>query len=110
MDFKFDMVIVSALIVGTTQTIKELFNLEGKQVRIVTVLLGFFLYGLSFAMDQLLIPEAAHIWIKLVVYSFIGAASAMGYYDIQKKPQHDEKITINTAFPLTDKGREAASD
>ena len=94
MDFTLDMVIVPALIIGVTETLKELFNLKDKQPRIVTVLLGFFLYGLSFAMDQGLIPDPAHVWIKLVVYSFIGAAAAMGYYDIQKKQAKPSETTV----------------
>jgi hypothetical protein len=93
MDFTIDVVVVSALIVGITETLKELFSLEGNKVRIVTVLLGFFFYGLAFAMNQALIPEAAHVWIKLVVYSLGGAAAAMGYFDLWTKYHGAERNT-----------------
>jgi hypothetical protein len=79
MDFSFDIVWVAALIVGIVEAAKE-FGF--KKPRILACALGFFFYGLSFAIDQALIPEAAHIWIKLVVFSLSGAVAAMGYFDL----------------------------
>ena len=78
MDFSFDVVWVAALIVGIVEAAKE-FGL--KQPRILACALGFFFYGLSFALDQILIPEVAHIWIKLVVFTsswFMGTDSDLG--------------------------------
>ena len=82
MDFSFDVVWVAALIVGIVEAAKE-FGM--KRPRILACALGFFFYGLSFAVDQVLIPEAAHIWIKLVVFSLSGATAAMGFFDLIKR-------------------------
>ena len=84
MDFSLDIVWVAALIVGIVEASKE-FGVTGKGSRILACFLGFFFYGLSFALDQALIPQVAHIWIKLVVFSLSGSMSAMGYYDLAKR-------------------------
>ena len=84
MDFSFDIVWVAALIVGIVEAAKE-FGVKGQGSRILACFLGFFFYGLSFAMDQALVPEVAHIWIKLVVFALSGSMSAMGYYDLSKR-------------------------
>ena len=84
MNFSFDIVWVAALILGIVEAAKE-FGVKGKGSRILACVLGFFFYGLSFAIDQVLIPEAAHIWIKLVVFSLSGAVASMGYFDLLKR-------------------------
>ena len=84
MNFSIDIILVAAVIAGVVEAAKQ-FGVTGKGSQILACFLGFFFYGLSFAMDQALIPEAAHIWIKLVVFALSGSLSAMGYYDFAKR-------------------------
>ena len=84
MDFSFDIVVVAVLIAGIVEASKE-FGVSGQGSRILACFLGFFFYGISFSMDQALIPEVAHIWIKLVVFALSGSMAAMGYYDFGKR-------------------------
>ena len=84
MDFSLDIILVAALIAGIVEAAKE-FGVNGKGSRILALFLGFFFYGLSFSMDQALVPEALHVWIKLVVFALSGSMSAMGYYDLSKR-------------------------
>ena len=81
MDFNLDIVWVAALIVGIVEAAKE-FGINGKGSRILACALGFFFYGLSFAMDQALIPAAAFPYIKLVVFALSGSIAAMGFFDL----------------------------
>ena len=92
MNFNLDIVWVAALIVGIVEAAKE-FGIEGKGSRILACVLGFFFYGLSFAMDQLLIPEVAFPYIKLVVFALSGSIAAMGYFDLIKRYFGIEKNT-----------------
>ena len=84
MDFSLDIIWTAALIVGIVEAAKE-FGVKDQGSRILACFLGFLFYGLSFALDQALIPETAHIWIKLVVFSLSGSMAAMGYFNLGKR-------------------------
>ena len=84
MDFSIGAISIAALIFGIVEAAKE-FGLSGKACRFTVLALGTIFVGLSYAIQQALIPEPWLVWIELIVTALAGGLAAMGYYDFLKK-------------------------
>ena len=76
-DFSLSLVALAALIPGIVQTVKELLGWEGTKARALTLFTGMFFGGLFYAVDQALIPEAYHAWIKLAIFTLASGPAAI---------------------------------
>jgi len=83
MEFAIGGISIALLVIGVTEAAKEL-GLAGKGLRVLVLILGFFLAALAQAITQELIPALWVPWIVWVVTALAGGLSAMGYYDLVK--------------------------
>ena len=84
LDLAIAGVSVAALVFGIVEAAKE-FGVTGKGSRIMVLVLGCLFVGYGYASGQGIIPEAAKVWIDLVVTAVAGGLAAMGYYDHNKR-------------------------
>ena len=84
-DVELNGVSILALILGITEALKQLFDLEGKANIGAALIVAFVLFGVAGAESSGLIPEAAMVWVNLIIYALAGALSAGGYYSLAKR-------------------------
>ena len=84
LDLAIAGVSVAALVFGIVEAAKE-FGVTGQGSRIMVLVLGCLFVGYGYASGQGVIPEAAQVWIDLVVTAVAGGLAAMGYYDHNKR-------------------------
>ena len=83
-DLAIGGVLVLALIVGIVEFAKR-FGLDGNGNVILTFVLAFLFGGLALAIQEGLIPEAALLWIELVVGAISFALAACGLHEVGKR-------------------------
>ena len=84
LDLAIAGVTVGALIFGIVEAAKE-FGVSGQGSRIMVLVLGCLFVGYGYASGQGIIPDAARVWVDLVVTAVAGGVAAMGYYDHNKR-------------------------
>ena len=85
MDFQIGMVEVAALVLGITQGIKAIFDVEGKAAIVTAFGVGFVSVAISHGIGEGLIPAEWVPWIDLVYTSLAGALAAIGAYSFGKR-------------------------
>ncbi len=78
--------VVLFLLLGLVQYIKTAVGLEGRAVELLTLVLGFILFGIAYGINEGLLPEAITPYIEWVVFALAAPLSAMGYYKLVKSP------------------------
>jgi hypothetical protein len=76
---------VIALTLAITQAVKMIFGVEGKWNRLVALVIGSALAGLSYSIENGLIVESAFPYIEMIVLSIAYGLSAIGLFDFTKE-------------------------
>lgn len=83
-DLAIGSVLVTALVLGITQFLKDKLMLEGGAVVALVAIQGVIFGGLSVAISSGYIPPEAAKWVETVVGTIAGLLAAMGYYSLAK--------------------------
>jgi hypothetical protein len=71
---------VLVLVFGVTEVVKRLFGLEGKQVEILAVVLGFVFTAIAYGNSSGIIPPAVMEYVNWIFIALVGSVGAMGIY------------------------------
>jgi len=71
-------------ILGIVEAAKK-FGVSGNASMLLSILLGAVLFGVFRADELGLIPDAAMIWIEVIIYGIGGGLSVSGLYDWTKR-------------------------
>ena len=84
MNIVLDIALVTALLPGLLQFLKEKIGLTGGAVEALGLAVGWILIGLIGAIDAGLIVGNAVIIIQIVIGGLVATLSAFGYYRLGK--------------------------
>lgn len=84
MDFQIGPTDVAMLVLGVTQGVKAIFDVEGKTNIVIAFGVGFVLVSVSHGIAEGLIPPGAIPYIEWFVTSLAGALAAIGAYEFGK--------------------------
>ena len=82
---KIGTVGVIALTLAITQAVKMIFGIDGKWNRLIALVVGSLLAGLSYSIDNGLIVESALPYIEMVALALAYGLSAIGLFDFTKE-------------------------
>ena len=85
MNLEIGPVGITAMILGVTEALKNIFGIEGKWNQVVAIATGMILTSIAYGINNQLIPTEYVAYIQWAIISFCGGLSAIGVFDFAKK-------------------------